>query len=142
MEIDRTVLSSKRLRLSASVLILAIYVASLMLPAVLKTDTSAAHDAGYPGYSILMIGWLGVANLQPAWIANPLLLLTLAMPTRALGIATAVFAACAIGWREIPNDAGVEHVLSYGAGYYLWMLAMALTASLPFVLKAAKQRRS
>ena len=97
MEIDRTVLSSKRLRLSASVLILAIYVASLMLPAVLKTDTSAAHDAGYPGYSILMIGWLGVANLQPAWIANPLLLLTLAMPARALGIATAVFAACAIG---------------------------------------------
>jgi hypothetical protein len=103
--------------------------ASLGLPAAHLADGDAPE-----GISILIIGWIAVMMLQPAWLGNLLIWIVLPLVAkrgrpwtrtlRSCGIALIGCAIAALFWRDLPDDSGSNLIVAYGAGYYLWMIAV------------------
>ena len=90
-------------------------------------------DNVFPGWSILMVGWLGVFVLQFGWFANLVFVACCTLigfgiggpRTRfALSIGLSALAINALFWREMYGDNGSAPILSFGLGYYLWFIAM------------------
>lgn len=102
---------------------------SLGLPAAHLADGDAPE-----GISILFIGWIAVMMLQPAWLGNLLIWLVLPLVAASqrpwkltLRLCGGALIVCAIGalfWRDLPDDGGSNLITAYGAGYYLWMIAI------------------
>jgi hypothetical protein len=105
------------------------WLVSLGLPAAYLTRSEAPQ-----GFVILLLGWIAVMALQPAWLGN--LLIWIVLPLVALsewprrralrfcGGALIICATAALFWRDLPDDAGSNLITAYGAGYYLWMIAV------------------
>jgi hypothetical protein len=127
----------------------ALWAVSLLLPVAIM---GAAKDNVFPGWGILMMGWLGVLVLQFGWFANPVFvaaLVLLATSKRRTGWATlvSVLLACliadALTWHEMYGDNGSVPIQAFGAGYYLWLATMigaAVTLAWPFGNKAFVSR--
>ncbi len=123
----------------AGILILLMWAASLALP------TISACRAGYdhaPGVFLLAIGWMGLLMLQPAWIANILILVIAGMllvRQRApiwLGVLTVVIAGCGWFFTALYDDTGPVPICHYHAGYWLWFATAAVALLATFLLRA------
>ena len=116
-------------------LILAMWLASLVLPVF--TACGPGYD-NTPGYMILLIGWMGLLIIQPAWFANLLIvavIIVLLLRNRVplwLGIATPLVAAPALFFTDMYDDRGAIPICHYQTGYWLWLATagMALLATL------------
>lgn len=118
-----------RVRLVTAIVLGLAWFVSLGAPAAHVTRGEAV-----PGFSILLLGWIAVLTLQPAWLGNLLIWLVLPVVAsserpwkRTLRLCGGALIACAIGalfWRDLPDDSGSNLITAYGAGYYLWMIAV------------------
>ena len=115
----------------------ALYAASLFLPAF-----ACPRTAGFLGYEVLLIGWLGVVGLDPRWFANSafvwVVVATLSSkadrpPLWVIGVAAllALFsfapsAGCAGGGGAPESSTGLA------LGGYLWVSALALACVVGF----------
>ena len=54
-----------------------LYVLALILPAAVIPDFETGVSNRSNGLSLLLSGWMGLIRFQPAWIANPLYVITL-----------------------------------------------------------------
>lgn len=124
--------ASTRLNLARAVIV-ALYVASLLLPVAAEPPNAAGAVSWWHGYTVLALGGLGILDLQFAWLGNPLLIAALIRPNRTVSALLAVVVVFAIGWHTIPTDANYEKITTFGAGYYLWIVAMAGGAALPWI---------
>lgn len=119
----------------AGIAIFAMWAASLVLP-VFTTCRAGYDHVG--GWFVLMMGWMGVMALQPAWFANILILVMAALLIWRhhapiwLGVITAVVAACAWYFTDMYDDTGNVPICHYHAGYWLWLATagVALLATL------------
>lgn len=102
---------------------------SLGTPAAYLADGDAPE-----GFSILLIGWIAVLMLQPAWLGNLLIWMVLPIVAsserpwkitlRLCGGALIACGLAALFWRDLPDDSGSNLIVAYGAGFYLWMIAI------------------
>jgi hypothetical protein len=124
------VLRERKAAVTLSLVAAGCYAASLFLPAF-----SCAHTAGFPGYIILAVGYMGLLALDPRWFGNLgfafLLFLTLKTSARSrpgfVG-GTALLALAALFSAPACGGAGGAPVISTGLalGGYLWMAALLL----------------
>ncbi|RQU80024.1 hypothetical protein DF141_04245 [Burkholderia cenocepacia] len=124
--------TSSRLNL-ARVVIVALYVASLLLPVAAEPPNAVGAVSWLHGYTVLALGPLAILDLQFAWLGNPLLVVALLRPSRTVSALLAVVVVFALGWHTIPTDANYETIRTFGAGYYLWIAAMVGAAALPWI---------
>lgn len=109
---------------------------SLALPVAV---TGSQSGEVWPGFAVLIIGPLGVLVMQFAWFANVLFVVALVLmllrqpPSVTLSLVVAVplglLALDALRWDRIEGDNGHAMILSYGAGYYLWLGVMLAAAA-------------
>jgi len=100
-----------------------------------------AIDTGWPGYGVLLFGWIELLCLQQVgpfvafgWLANPLLfaawLATLVGKRRpALAYAGAglvLGALVLLGRRVVYSEDGGSSPLEHGPGYWCWLVALML----------------
>ncbi|WP_410199093.1 hypothetical protein [Burkholderia cenocepacia] len=124
--------ASPRLNL-ARVVIVASYIASLLLPVAAEPPNAAGAVSWWHGYTVLALGGLAILDLQFAWLGNPLLVVALLRPSRTVSALLAGVVVFALGWHTIPTDANYETIRTFGAGYYLWIAAMVGAAALPWI---------
>ncbi|WGY70206.1 hypothetical protein KEC55_24460 [Burkholderia cepacia] len=124
--------ASTRLNLARAVIV-ALYVASLLLPVAAEPPNAAGAVSWWHGYTVLALGGLAILDLQFAWLGNPLLVVALIRPNRTVSALLAVVVVFAIGWHTIPTDANYEKIGTFGLGYYLWIAAMIGAAVLPWI---------
>ena len=117
----------------ARIVVIAVYVASLLLPAFAEPPNGAGAVSWWHGYTVLALGWLGMLDLQFAWLGNPLLVAALVKPNRTVSGLLGVVVVLALAWHTLPTDARVETISDFGLGYYLWIAAMVGAAALPWV---------
>ncbi|MDR0244940.1 MAG: hypothetical protein LBJ65_25370 [Burkholderia sp.] len=124
--------ASPRLNLARAVIV-ALYVASLLLPVAAEPPNAAGAVSWWHGYTVLALGGLAILDLQFAWLGNPLLIVALIRPNRTVSALLAGVVVFAIGWHTIPTDANYEKISTFGVGYYLWIVAMVGGAALPWI---------
>ncbi|MDI9682871.1 hypothetical protein QM334_40065, partial [Burkholderia cenocepacia] len=66
----------------ARVVIVASYIASLLLPVAAEPPNAAGAVSWWHGYTVLALGGLAILDLQFAWLGNPLLVVALLRPSR------------------------------------------------------------
>lgn len=104
---------------------------SLSLALPVFTTCTPGYDH-VRGLVVLVLGWLGVLSLMPAWLANVLMvpigigLLLQRRPPVWLGVLTAGIASTALWWKAWADDLGERPICHYHAGYWLWLGAAAL----------------
>lgn len=117
--------------------IVAAIVGLLWLGSILVPAVEPQNDSAYPGYMILMLGWLGVFIFQFGWFANllippALVLLLLERSSRLLprliGGGLLVFSLNALFWHEMYYDNGSSPIEVYHPGYFMWFLANLIAA--------------
>lgn len=96
-------------------------------------------DTIFPGYAILMMGWMGVFVGQFGWFLNLLLWPALVLAasrssvrqSRKLGLAALmmVLVADALFWRDMYGDDGATPIPVFGTGYYLWFAVMVASGA-------------
>ena len=114
-------------------------IASVWLLSLVVPAAGWGHGPGAigPGWSLLLIGWLGIFNGQFGWFAN--LPFLLSMPA-AIGrrqpptllflfasLAIALPAIQTLGWTDVQTDSG-RFPVAIGPGYYLWLVALLAQA--------------
>jgi hypothetical protein len=123
--------SSRTQRRAVALVCFLIWGVSLACPVAIM---GKSHDNVFPGWSILMMGWLGVSIAQFGWFANiaflfgfAILLIPKHIRLLDLAVSTIIIALCvdALLWREMCGDSGCVRVPMFGVGYYLWFFAMA-----------------
>lgn len=129
-----TIRTVKPAKLEAGILA-ALWGLSLLLPVMAM---GPAKQNVFPGWGILMIGWLGVLVFQFGWYANLAFLasigLLLSSKRRTAWVLTApaalmILTADALTWREMYGDNGSGPIQSFAAGYYVWIAVMIGTAA-------------
>ena len=131
----------------------AMFVGSLFLPGLGFDPVSPGTT--WPGWALLLGGWLGIFSCCPAWFANPLYLiglLVLALDKPAGHLARlCLLAAPVVGAsvvimviRGVPSDeSGIPDHWTHAhlkSGFYLWMTALAIAAVAAWL--PAKERAS
>lgn len=111
--------------------VLVVYVASLLTPAIKPTVFNVLDQEWQYGYSLFMWGWLGVFAGQFAWLANPAIIISqfkIRSMTLMLLIIFILFISIAeaLTIREIP-DVPADRILAFGIGYHLWITASIIT---------------
>lgn len=107
----------------------------------LATPAAYLARAGTPigGIDVLFMGWMGLLLFQPAWLANPMLLIVLpafvflkepGWLVRGGGIALAMFTVAAFFWNTWPVGTNYSAEIHFGLGFYLWIAAVGGTAIL------------
>jgi hypothetical protein len=125
----------------AGIAILMMWIASLILP-VFTTCRAGYDHVG--GWFVLMIGWMGVLELQPAWFANLLILVIagiLLAERRApvwLGGITLALAGCAFYFKDMVDDTGQVPICHYHAGYWLWLATAVVALLATFIPRPVK----
>jgi len=119
----------------------ALYIAALANPAVVIDHQSANT---WPGWALLLLGWLPLTSAAIGWYANPAFLLSWLLRSRGCDredLLTATFALSLSLWVLVDRKVVVSEAPTYGAithlglGYWLWvgaMLANLATAALAF----------
>lgn len=129
----------------AGVLILAMWVASLILP-VFSACNHNYDETG--GWFLLAAGWFGFLVLQPAWLANWFILavgVVLVLNKRPpiwLGMLAGIFAAPAWWWKEWNDDSGSVPICHYHSGYWLWLAVAGVCVIVPFLTRHAPDAES
>jgi hypothetical protein len=91
--------------------------------------------SGLPGWSLLLIGWVGVFSQSPAWLANPALLvawilllkrqpaISLIAALMAIALAMTFLFQKTVVSSEAPT---FSRITGYGVGYWLWLSSAAV----------------
>lgn len=114
-------------------LALAMWVASIALPVwETRSDMYGTYDT-CPGLLPLMLGWLALFMLCPAWFANLLFLVILPTAIGRRGLfavsAAALFiAATGYCFFEIPSDNDSGIIIGRMIGFYLWLGSFVVLA--------------
>ncbi|GAB5347703.1 hypothetical protein [Alteriqipengyuania sp. 357] len=126
------------LRYAVPGLLIAIWVATLFLPAV--TVEHVNEDQTFPGLSVMLLGmFLGWAIFQFAAFANPVFLFALGYGAwrgdaagrrmmRGFAVLLMLAIVSAAFWRILPDDSGPNPIIAHHAGFYLWLAVMACAA--------------
>lgn len=92
---------------------------------------TGAHNP-WPGWNILLTGWLELMYLKVNWFANPVLLLAyFFMLIKQYGLAaiasltSVIFAASFLARKTIVMDT-ISHITGYGIGYWLWLASFII----------------
>jgi hypothetical protein len=115
--------------------ILLMWAVSLVLP-VFTTCRAGYDHVG--GWFLLLMGWLGVLEVQPAWFANILIVLIailLMVRQRAsiwLGIPAALY------FTDMYDDTGNVPICHYHAGYWLWLATAGAALLATFIPRPAQ----
>ena len=123
--------------------ILALWATSLALPAFSTCRAGYDHVGGW---FVLMMGWMGVIILQPAWIANiGILIIAVILIAKRhapiwLGIPTALLAGCALYFTDMVDDTGNVPICHYHAGYWLWLAVAALALAATFLPRGVQSK--
>lgn len=93
-------------------------------------------DAWAPCFGLLLVGWIGVFERIPAWLANPALAIAwVLMGLRRSGLAAFALTVASLGLalsflyhqRIMTDEAGnYARITGYGAGYWLWIASMVV----------------
>jgi hypothetical protein len=132
---------TKSISRATGILILLMWLASLALP-VFTTCRAGYDHVG--GWFVLMMGWMGVIIVQPAWFANIAILaiaILLIVRRRApiwLGIIAAGLAACAWYFTDMVDDTGNVPICHYHAGYWLWLATAGVALLATFIPRPAQ----
>jgi hypothetical protein len=82
------------------------------------------------GFTVLMVGWLGVLGVSIAWFANPCLLIALAKRRSGgagFALVAALLALDSLRLDSLPTGrGGSQAIYGYGPGLVLWLAAMGL----------------
>ena len=125
----------------AGLLILLMWGVSLALP-VFSTCRAGYDHVG--GWFVLMIGWMGVMILQPAWFANVLIVIIAVLMLAGrrapiwLGIVTAAIAGAAWLFTDMYDDTGNVPICHYHAGYWLWLATAGVALLATFLPRPAR----
>lgn len=103
-----------------------LWLASLCLPTFVSYS-----ERGEPlwGFTILLLGWLSLLGHSPAWISNPILILSLLLRNKAtqpLAVFSAIFALHTFTLSSYPNGNGNTTIFGYGWGIMFWFIAIGL----------------
>jgi hypothetical protein len=102
------------------------WLASLCLPTFVSY-----YERSEPvwGFGVLLTGWLALLGESPAWIANPLLVLSLLLRNKAtplFAFCSAFFALHTFTLSSFPNGNGGTAIFGYGWGVLFWFIAIGL----------------
>jgi hypothetical protein len=128
-------------RRRAGALILIMWLVSLALP-VFTTCRPGYDHVG--GWFMLLMGWMGVMVIQPAWFANILILIIaglLIAGKRApiwLGVPAAALAGCGLYFKDMYDDTGSVPICHYHAGYWLWFATAAVALLATFFVRSSQ----
>ncbi|WP_338642127.1 hypothetical protein [Burkholderia pyrrocinia] len=103
-----------------------LYILSLMLPAMYFEK-----EAPLSGMSVLVQGWWGLLMLNPAWLANPLYVVSIVQFARNRYARASLFSAAALACALCSlltskwyfNEAEATPLSSFGIAFYAWFLA-------------------
>ena len=121
---------------------LLLYTASSFLPAF-----TCAHTKSFPGYTVLMIGFMGVLGLDPRWFGNIGFVLLLIASLKSspfqrprIMLATAVLALTSFGQAAGCEGGGGAPAVSTGLaiGGYLWVAALLASCVANLSVKGAE----
>lgn len=135
-----------KLKVALVVVWILLWTASLLLPvAIMGPDP----DNVFPGWLILLMGWMGPFAGHFGWFANlvfpAVVVLPLIRPTPVIAnsIALAVqipLAINALFWDRMYGDNGSGPIESFGLGYYLWFTAIFGSALVLLIVTVAEIR--
>ena len=122
----------------AGVVALVLWISSLILPAV--TECSDGRFWPEPGWSILLLGWLGPLIGQFGWFANLTMLwvtfrLIFQYPAGFLpGVLGFALALTSFFWTGTPGtgDGPTGTICQHNSGFYVWMACAALLCTMVF----------
>lgn len=109
------------------------YVASLSQPAF-----TCAHSKSFPGYTVLMIGFMGFLALDPRWLGNITFVLLLFASLKAVPInrPVIIFSTAALALASFAQAAGCEGgggapgvSTGLAIGGYLWVAALLISCA-------------
>ena len=118
-------------------LVLALWATSLILPATADCcDDVAGFLPPYPGWNVLLLGWIAIPTGQIGWFGNVLLLIGFGICGRESPTGSALLTALSVGLIACLISAAVWqfdrihgtapfYLIGQGAGYYLWLGAVA-----------------
>lgn len=134
MRVGKSNVRSGLLRWAIVILIFGSWAYSLTLPAAYFVR----FPGPVPGYDVLLLGWMGIVNFQPAWLANIGLFFVLLIflhegrPGGCLlvggGIVMGLCAIAALFWDSWPQGTNYKTPIVRGPGFYFWIAAVAGTA--------------
>lgn len=118
--------STRSVVLCASI---ALYAVSLFLPAMYFE-----REAPLPGVTLLAQGWFGLADLNPAWLANPFYAIAFVLGLRRRYGYASIFCgasiACALYSPLTPkwyfSEAEGTPITGFGIAFYAWLAAQAV----------------
>ncbi|WP_454714543.1 hypothetical protein [Caulobacter segnis] len=135
------VLNERRL---VALLLLILWLCSLLLPVVVRPGAPGM------GWVILLVGWLGALVGQFGWFANLGFLASfgLSLGKRdpsgldlTASVLTLAAAIDALFWRRLYGDNGSVPIEAFGAGYYVWFVAIVGMAGWVIWLWTRTRRR-
>ncbi|MEL7689536.1 hypothetical protein [Citromicrobium bathyomarinum] len=125
-------------RYTVPAVLIAGWTLALFLP--VATTDHVNEDQTFAGWMVLFLGtFLGWMTFQFAAYANPVFLFALiygawrgeAARRRTLQISAVLLALAvvsALAWRNIPDDSGMNSIVAFHSGYYLWLGVMVCAA--------------
>jgi hypothetical protein len=118
--------STRRVVLCASIVL---YAVSLCLPAMYFEK-----EAPLPGVTLLAQGWFGLADMNPAWLANPFYAVAFVLALRkrygragifcGVGVACALYSPLTTMWYF--SEAEGTPVTGLGIAFYAWLAAQVV----------------
>lgn len=116
-----------------------LYAIALALPAIVFNQVESKDPPDiWRGWEVLILGWLGLFYMQPAWLANflilPILVCCWLRKWKACGILAAIAIAlaltsfCCLGLYLPRDEGGIQHlrVAALGSGFYFWVISFAV----------------
>lgn len=148
----------RSVRVSLRWLLLGISVISYLLSLTQDTFCSGGSCHGWPGWGVLVMGWLEPVSLAAvgpfvafAWYANPLLVASWICcgPVRwrtgsicLAALACLLSSLFLLGNRVDTSEACISHeITGYAAGYWLWMFSSWLALLSAFLVRAPENRK-
>lgn len=105
------------------------YIGSLFLPAF-----EFAQEPSVGGLQVLLLGWLGLLTLNPAWLANPLFFVALYSTIIGKYRRARFLSACAVLLGSMSllakewyfDESRGTPILRLGPAFYLWMASLVI----------------
>lgn len=108
---------------------LAVYLGSLFLPVFEFQSHSPVQ-----GFEVLLLGWLGLLALNPAWLANPAFFVSLVLLLIRKYRSASIFSFCAVllglasffakDWYF--DESSGTPITGLGTAFYVWMASLGL----------------
>jgi hypothetical protein len=125
---------------------LAFFLTACACPALVFKNTNGSTEAMY-GFSVLVVGWLGILVGQVAWYANFVIGLSLIFLLFRRWLTAALLALVAVAIaadtlllfsKEIPADEGgvnKMYLVHIGPGFYFWVASMLVVVVGAIILR-------